>query len=331
MAITIAGCDRILRTAKEQGTTLYVGHNMRHFAVILKMKELIDDGVDVIGDRIQTWSYERRIGVVAREQQEPVLQLTERTEFYAISDTRINALTQETPAQQSPKQIMHTEEKAENHVQLLHTVTEDEADQVQNTHMDQNPENTHVQKMHTDKKTEIDPLQKLHTDTCSSNSNNINTTTTSSNTSRAREELHFPSCISANERKIAMMYLNPIEDIQQQDVLDEWHGRLSAANRRSTPIENPIGYLASLCRRVKTGEFQITIGIRIRDTRDREKRRKESEKRREEEEQRRLKEMVKSTQANPGSTGTNKIQQRMDQILKERKKRHKENENQTSE
>jgi predicted dehydrogenase len=44
MAITIAACDRILRTAKEQGATLYVGHNMRHFAVILKMKELIDQG-----------------------------------------------------------------------------------------------------------------------------------------------------------------------------------------------------------------------------------------------------------------------------------------------
>jgi predicted dehydrogenase len=53
MAITIAGCDRILRTAKERKGTLYVGHNMRHFAVILKMKELIDGGA--IGEVKTAW------------------------------------------------------------------------------------------------------------------------------------------------------------------------------------------------------------------------------------------------------------------------------------
>ncbi len=44
LAITIEGCDRLLQTARETGTKLYVGHNMRHFPVILKMKELIDAG-----------------------------------------------------------------------------------------------------------------------------------------------------------------------------------------------------------------------------------------------------------------------------------------------
>jgi predicted dehydrogenase len=53
MAITIAGCDRILRTAKEREGTLYVGHNMRHFAVILKMKELIDGGA--VGEVKTAW------------------------------------------------------------------------------------------------------------------------------------------------------------------------------------------------------------------------------------------------------------------------------------
>jgi len=48
MAITIEGCDRILRTAYETGSKLFVGHNMRYFPVILKMKEVIDSGV--IGD-----------------------------------------------------------------------------------------------------------------------------------------------------------------------------------------------------------------------------------------------------------------------------------------
>lgn len=44
MAITIAGCDRILRTAFENKVKLYLGHNMRHMAFVQKMKELIDDG-----------------------------------------------------------------------------------------------------------------------------------------------------------------------------------------------------------------------------------------------------------------------------------------------
>lgn len=44
MAITIEGCDRILEAADRTGTKLYLGHNMRHFSVILKMKEWIDAG-----------------------------------------------------------------------------------------------------------------------------------------------------------------------------------------------------------------------------------------------------------------------------------------------
>ena len=44
MAITIAGCDAILAKAKQRDKIIYVGHNMRHFAVVLKMKELIDAG-----------------------------------------------------------------------------------------------------------------------------------------------------------------------------------------------------------------------------------------------------------------------------------------------
>jgi predicted dehydrogenase len=45
MAITVEGCDRLLRTARKTGSKLYLGHNMRHFPVILKMKEIIDSGL----------------------------------------------------------------------------------------------------------------------------------------------------------------------------------------------------------------------------------------------------------------------------------------------
>lgn len=45
MAITIEGCDRVLKTAMETGSKLFIGHNMRHFPMVLKMKEIIDSGV----------------------------------------------------------------------------------------------------------------------------------------------------------------------------------------------------------------------------------------------------------------------------------------------
>jgi predicted dehydrogenase len=53
MAITVAGCDRILETAFRSGRRLYLGHNMRHMTVIRKMKELVDTGR--IGEPITGW------------------------------------------------------------------------------------------------------------------------------------------------------------------------------------------------------------------------------------------------------------------------------------
>ena len=53
MAITIEGCDKILNTAMRTGSKLYLGHNMRHFPAILKMKEVIDSGI--IGKVQMAW------------------------------------------------------------------------------------------------------------------------------------------------------------------------------------------------------------------------------------------------------------------------------------
>ncbi len=53
MAITIDGCTRILMAAVKANTKLYLGHNMRHFAVMQKMKELIDRGA--IGEVKAGW------------------------------------------------------------------------------------------------------------------------------------------------------------------------------------------------------------------------------------------------------------------------------------
>jgi predicted dehydrogenase len=44
MAITVQGCDRILAAAQQSGAKLYLGHNMRHFPVVRKMREFIRDG-----------------------------------------------------------------------------------------------------------------------------------------------------------------------------------------------------------------------------------------------------------------------------------------------
>ncbi|MDD2711227.1 MAG: Gfo/Idh/MocA family oxidoreductase [Verrucomicrobiae bacterium] len=53
MAISIEGCDRLLKTAYKTGSKLFLGHNMRHFPAILKMKEIIDSGL--IGEIQAGW------------------------------------------------------------------------------------------------------------------------------------------------------------------------------------------------------------------------------------------------------------------------------------
>jgi predicted dehydrogenase len=44
LAITTAGCDRVLDVARRSGTRLYVGHNMRHMPVVRAMRDLIQRG-----------------------------------------------------------------------------------------------------------------------------------------------------------------------------------------------------------------------------------------------------------------------------------------------
>lgn len=53
MAITIEGCDRILREAAISRRKLYTGHNMRFFPVIQKMRDLVLEGA--IGEVQAIW------------------------------------------------------------------------------------------------------------------------------------------------------------------------------------------------------------------------------------------------------------------------------------
>ncbi len=53
MAITIRGCDRILKTACKYKAKLFLGHNMRYMPFIHKMKNMIDSGE--IGEVKAVW------------------------------------------------------------------------------------------------------------------------------------------------------------------------------------------------------------------------------------------------------------------------------------
>lgn len=52
--ITAERCDRILRTARETGTRLYVGHNMRHMPVVRLMRDIVTRGE--IGEVKTVWT-----------------------------------------------------------------------------------------------------------------------------------------------------------------------------------------------------------------------------------------------------------------------------------
>ena len=53
MAISTAGCDRVLEAAYRTGSKLYVGHNMRHMPFVLQMRSLIEEGK--IGEVKAVW------------------------------------------------------------------------------------------------------------------------------------------------------------------------------------------------------------------------------------------------------------------------------------
>lgn len=44
LAVSVEDCDRILATARETGSRLYVGHNLRHLPMLRTMRQLIDAG-----------------------------------------------------------------------------------------------------------------------------------------------------------------------------------------------------------------------------------------------------------------------------------------------
>lgn len=127
-----------------------------------------------------------------------------------------------------------------------------------------------------------EPLQKLKSPTCSSSSssyiNNKTTTTTTEvgNTTRAHARegtsappLVMPASFTANEQRAAMICLGDAPESTRQDILDELAGRMTAARRRGTPIDNPLGYLSGMCRAACKEEFALTSpGLRVQEQRE---------------------------------------------------------------
>ncbi|MBK9130023.1 MAG: hypothetical protein IPM20_00060 [Gammaproteobacteria bacterium] len=124
-----------------------------------------------------------------------------------------------------------------------------------------------------------EPLQKLKSPTGSSSYINNKTTTTTTEvgtTTRAHARegtsaapLAMPASFTANEQRAAMICLGDAPESTRQDILDELAGRMTAARRRGTPIDNPLGYLSGLCRAARKEEFALTSpGLRVQEQRE---------------------------------------------------------------
>ena len=53
MAISTEGCDRVLDAARKNNKKIFVGHNMRYMSAVIKMKEIIEQGM--IGEVKACW------------------------------------------------------------------------------------------------------------------------------------------------------------------------------------------------------------------------------------------------------------------------------------
>lgn len=138
------------------------------------------------------------------------------------------------------------------------------------------PEPTPLQKM------KCGPPQNLKSDCSSCSYTNKKTTTTTTaeveqtaactrEAESGQETLAFPASLTPNEHRLASMCLRNAPGAMHQDILDELAGRLLSAKRKNEPIDNPVGYLAQLCKAARQGSFILTsLGLKAREQRHRE-------------------------------------------------------------
>lgn len=84
------------------------------------------------------------------------------------------------------------------------------------------------------------------------------------------DSLIIPSTLKPNERPLAVMQVQHIPEEMRQGVLDQLAADLNNKNRKE-PVRDPIAYLHTLCRRVLSGEFELTSrGLAVKEQRKRE-------------------------------------------------------------
>lgn len=108
----------------------------------------------------------------------------------------------------------------------------------------------------------------------------INTTTTvtskiehefSGEGSEGEEELIFPAQLPENQRELARRYLARVPANERQDVLDELEGRLQAVRLGAKPLYDAMRYLHGLCQAVTRNEFEVNLGVAVREARERKR------------------------------------------------------------
>jgi len=197
------------------------------------------------------------------------------------------------PGSESEPGGIQRENWKQTRVQNLNSVKPAQINQVQNLnsvensekHPSSNSELGEIIEKHPGSNSELGGNKNLGTSKGSSSSGssssflNIKTTTTTPSTKipHAREEqntpsdsLILPSALKPNERPLAVMQIQRIPEEIRQDVLDQLAADLNNKNRKE-PVRDPVAYLHTLCRRVLSGEFELTSrGLAIKERRNRE-------------------------------------------------------------
>ena len=113
------------------------------------------------------------------------------------------------------------------------------------------------------------PHRVRNSNTVRSSSNNKKTTTTTTTDSSVLSEtdLVFPAHLNRGHRTLARKYLASVPAPKRQAILDELEGRIQAEKRGARPLWDTMGYLARLCERARTGEFNPNLGLPVAEAR----------------------------------------------------------------
>ncbi len=83
--------------------------------------------------------------------------------------------------------------------------------------------------------------------------------------------------LTPKQRETAACHLAEIPDGRRQTVLDEPEGRLRAERQGAKPVYDALSYLRHLCAKVKAGDFEANMGLKVQA--ERRQRQEEAERR----------------------------------------------------